>query len=147
MSELAVSTKIVCARLPIAEYIKVLTNATDLKLSVSEYVYFKLYQEDKATKLSLELEKIKKQSNDKDKLINSLQEAEIILKDEYNQNLKVTNKTISSWSLSFEDLNKKHTKLKSECKLILEKIKTHDKTNLFKSSELNDIIQQLEKCI
>lgn len=48
----AAPTKIVSARLPIPEYIKILNAATEAKMSVSEFLYYKIYQEDKVIELS-----------------------------------------------------------------------------------------------
>lgn len=55
------ATKIISARIPMQEYIKLLTSATKLKLSVSEYLIWKVYYKDEKYKSELKiiLEKLK----------------------------------------------------------------------------------------
>lgn len=48
-------TKMVGTRLPIPEYFKLMTNAVEAKMSVSEYIGYKIYQEDTAKELAKSL--------------------------------------------------------------------------------------------
>ncbi len=63
----AAPTKIVSARLPIPEYIKFLQAATDAKMSVSEFFYYKIYQDDKISELAIAL-------SDKESRVKDLEE-------------------------------------------------------------------------
>ena len=63
------ATKIISARIPMQEYIKLLTSATKLKLSVSEYLIWKVYYKDEKYKVDAKKNYVTSKigSNDKTK--------------------------------------------------------------------------------
>lgn len=126
----AAPTKIVSARLPIPEYIKFLTAATDAKMSVSEYFYYKIYQDDKVSELA-----------------KALSEAENRAK-ELNESLSEARELIIGWKKAAEKRAENEKKLQSDITSLQNKINALNEAQKQFKGEINTdqtTIAQLRK--
>ena len=101
-----ITGKVVSARLPMEQYIKVLQTATGQNLSVTEYVLLKLFTEDRENALKAEIEQLK---------TNLAQEIEF--SEEYKKvSADTLERTTAKWAADLNKANSENQKLQKELK-------------------------------
>jgi NAD(P)-dependent dehydrogenase (short-subunit alcohol dehydrogenase family) len=101
-----ITGKVVSARLPMDQYIKVLQTATGQNLSVTEYVLLKLFTEDRENALKAEIEQLK---------TDLAQQVEF--SEEYKKvSADTLERTTAKWAADLNKANSENQKLQKELK-------------------------------